>query len=226
MLRLGVDIGGTFTDVVLLDEQRSRVMGYKEPTTPDNFIDGALRGIRGLLERHNIASRDIGLVAHGATIATNAVIERTGPKIGLLTTKGFRDILEQGRGARPAELIYDIRRPRAEPLVPRRYRIGITERIDSDGNELAAIVESDVVDALKFFRAEGVASIAVCFLFAYRNKAHEQEVKRIAAEVYPEAQIHLSCEIHPEIREYERLSITVLNAYVGPVVAKYLSIFD
>jgi N-methylhydantoinase A len=226
MLRLGVDIGGTFTDVVLLDEQRNRVLGYKEPTTPDNFIDGALRGIRGLLERHDVASGDIGLVAHGATIATNAVIERTGPKIGLLTTKGFRDILEQGRGARPAELIYDIRRPRPDPLVPRRYRIGISERIDAEGNELVALVESDVIEALKFFRAEGVASIAVCFLFAYRNGAHEQEVKRIASEVYPEAQIHLSCEIHPEIREYERLSITVLNAYVGPVVAKYLSTFD
>jgi N-methylhydantoinase A len=226
MLRLGVDIGGTFTDVVLLDEQRSRVFGYKEPTTPDNFIDGALRGIRGLLERHGIAAGEIGLVAHGATIATNAVIERTGPKIGLLTTKGFRDILEQGRGARPAELIYDIRRPRADPLVPRRYRIGITERIDSEGNEVVSLFESDVIDALKFLRSEGIASIAVCFLFAYRNTAHEKEVKRIAAEVYPEAHIHLSSEIHPEIREYERLSITVLNAYVGPVVTKYLSTFD
>lgn len=226
MLRLGVDIGGTFTDVVLLDEQRSRVLGYKEPTTPDNFIHGALRGIRGLLERHDIASRDIGLVAHGATIATNAVIERTGPKIGLLTTKGFRDILEQGRGARPAELIYDIRRPRPDPLVPRRYRIGITERIDAEGNELVALAENEVADALKFFRNEEVASIAVCFLFAYRNPVHEQQVKRIAAGIYPDAQIHLSSEIHPEIREYERLSITVLNAYVGPVVAKYLSTFD
>jgi N-methylhydantoinase A len=226
MLRLGVDIGGTFTDVVLLDEQRSRVLGYKEPTTPDNFIHGALRGIRGLLERHDIASRDIGLVAHGATIATNAVIERTGPKIGLLTTKGFRDILEQGRGARPAELIYDIRRPRPDPLVPRRYRIGITERIDAEGNELIALAENEVADALKFFRNEEVASIAVCFLFAYRNPVHEQQVKRIAAGIYPDAQIHLSSEIHPEIREYERLSITVLNAYVGPVVAKYLSTFD
>ena len=155
MLRLGVDIGGTFTDVVLLDEQRSRVFGYKEPTTPDNFIDGALRGIKGLLERHDIAAGEIGLVAHGATIATNAVIERTGPKIGLLTTKGFRDILEQGRGARPAELIYDIRRPRADPLVPRRYRIGITERIDSEGNEVVPLLESDVIDALKFLRLGG-----------------------------------------------------------------------
>jgi N-methylhydantoinase A len=226
MLRLGVDIGGTFTDVVLLDEQRSRVLGYKEPTTPDNFIDGALRGIRGLFERHDISSRDIGLVAHGATIATNAVIERTGPKIGLLTTKGFRDILEQGRGARPAELIYDIRRPRPDPLVPRRYRIGITERIDAEGNELVVLAENEVAEALKFFRNEEVASIAVCFLFAYRNSVHEQQIKRIAAEIYPDAQIHLSSEIHPEIREYERLSITVLNAYVGPVVAKYLSTFD
>ena len=226
MLRLGVDIGGTFTDVVLLDEQRSRVLGYKEPTTPDNFIDGALRGIRGLLERHQISSADIGLVAHGATIATNAVLERTGPKVGLLTTKGFRDVLEQGRGARPAELIYDIRRPRPDPLVPRRYRIGITERIDAEGTPLVPLIDTDVVDALTFFRAEGVASIAVCFLFSYRNAAHEQQVKRIAAQLYPEAQIHLSSEIHPEIREYERLSITVLNAYVGPVVAKYLSTFD
>ena len=226
MLRLGVDIGGTFTDIVLLDEQHSRVLGYKEPTTPDNFIDGALRGIRGLLERHEIEASDVGLVAHGATIATNAVIERTGPKIGLLTTKGFRDILEQGRGARPAELIYDIRRARPDPLVPRRHRIGITERIDAEGNELVALDENEVADALKFLRDEGVVSIAVCFLFAYRNAAHEQRVKQIAAELFPDAQVHLSSEIHPEIREYERLSITVLNAYVGPVVAKYLSTFD
>jgi N-methylhydantoinase A len=226
MLRLGVDIGGTFTDVVVLDEQGSRVLGYKEPTTPDNFIDGAIRGIKGLLARHDIASDEIGLVAHGATIATNAVIERTGPKIGLLTTKGFRDILEQGRGARPAELIYDIRRPRPDPLVPRKYRIGITERLDAEGHELVPLLEQDVVDALEFFRSEGIASIAVCFLFAYCNAAHEKKVKSIATELYPEAQIHLSSEIHPEIREYERLSITVLNAYVGPVVTKYLSTFD
>jgi N-methylhydantoinase A len=226
MLRLGIDIGGTFTDIVLLDEQGGRVLGYKEPTTPDNFIEGAIRGIKGLFGRHNIASSDIGLVAHGATIATNAVIERTGPKIGLLTTKGFRDILEQGRGARPAEFIYDIRRPRPEPLVARKYRIGITERVDADGHEAVPLVEQDVVDALAFFRSEGVVSIAVCFLFSYRNAAHEKQVERIASETYPEAQIHLSSTIHPEIREYERLSVTVLNAYVGPVVASYLSGFD
>jgi N-methylhydantoinase A len=226
MLRLGVDIGGTFTDVVLLDEQRSRVLSYKEPTTPDNFIDGAIRGIKGLLARHDIVADEIGLVAHGATIATNAVIERTGPKIGLLTTKGFRDILEQGRGARPAELIYDIRRPRPEPLVARKYRIGITERLDAEGHELVPLSQQDVVGALAFFRSEGIVSIAVCFLFSYRNATHEKQVKSIAADFYPEAQIHLSSEIHPEIREYERLSVTVLNAYVGPVVANYLSGFD
>jgi N-methylhydantoinase A len=226
MLRLGIDIGGTFTDIVLLDEHRSCVYGYKEPTTPDNFIEGAIRGIKGLFARHDISSRDVGLVAHGATIATNAVIERTGPNIGLLTTKGFRDVLEQGRGARPAEFIYDIRRSRPEPLVARKYRIGITERIDAEGHELVPLVEQDVIEALEFFRSEGVASIAVCFLFSYRNAAHEQQVARIASDVYPDAQIHLSSEIHPEIREYERLSVTVLNAYVGPVVASYLSGFD
>jgi len=226
VLRLGIDIGGTFTDIVLLDEQQNRVLSYKEPTTPDNFMEGALRGISGLLKRHHLATEDIGLVAHGATVATNAVIERTGPKIGLLTTKGFRDILEQGRGARPAELIYDIHRPRPDPLVARKYRIGITGRIDADGNELTPLSEREIVEALQFFRDEGIASIAVCFLFSYRNAAHEKQVKAIAAQVYPEAQIHLSSEIHPEIREFERLSITVLNAYVGPVVGAYLSGFE
>jgi N-methylhydantoinase A len=226
MLRLGVDIGGTFTDVVLLDEGQNRVLSYKEPTTPDNFITGAIRGIEGLLARHSISAGDIGLVAHGATIATNSVIERTGPKIGLLTTGGFRDVLEQGRGARPADLIYDIRRPRPEPLVERKYRIGIPERLDADGNEIVAVDKRAVIEALQFFQAEGIASVAVCFLFSYRNAAHEQLVKQLASEVYPEAQVHLSSEIHPEIREYERLSITALNAYVGPVIANYLSRFD
>lgn len=226
MLRLGIDIGGTFTDIALLDDEHNRVLSYKEPTTPDNFIDGAIRGIHGLLKRHNLAASEIGLVAHGATVATNAVIERSGPKIGLITTKGFRDILEQGRGARPAELVYDIHRPRSEPLVARKYRVGVSERIDADGNELAPLSEPDVIAALEFFRAEGVASVAVCFLFSYRNPAHERQLKAIAERVYPEAHLHLSSDIHPEIREYERLSVTVLNAYVEPVVAKYLSGFE
>ena len=222
-MRLGIDIGGTFTDIALLDEERNRVLSYKEPTTPDNFIEGAIRGVKGLLARYKLAASDIGLVAHGATVATNAVIERTGTKIGLLTTKGFRDILEQGRGARPAELVYDIHRSRPEPLVARKYRVGVTERINAEGDESVPLSESEVVTALEFFRAEGIVSIAVCFLFSYRNPAHEQQVRAIAGRVYPEAQLHLSSDIHPEIREYERLSVTVLNAYVGPVVAKYLS---
>src|SRR5579875_559567 len=223
MLRLGIDIGGTFTDIALLDDKQNRVLSYKEPTTPDNFIDGAIRGIHSLLKRHSLAASDIGLVAHGATVATNAVIERTAPKIGLITTKGFRDILEQGRGARPAELVYDIYRQRPTPLVARKYRVGITERIDAQGDELVPLSEPEVIAALDFFRAEGIASIAVCFLFAYRNPLHERQVKSIAKRVYPEARLQLSSDIHPEIREYERLSVTVLNAYVEPVVSKYLS---
>jgi N-methylhydantoinase A len=226
MFRLGVDIGGTFTDIVLLDEQGKTILSFKEPSTPENFIDGAIRGVKEILARNNLAADDIAMLAHGATIATNAVIERAGPKIGLITTKGFRDILEQGRGARPPEFIYDIRRPRAEALVRRRYRIGVGERVDSDGLEVRPLATEDVTEALQFFRSEGVKSIAVCLLFSYLNPAHERQIKEIAMSTYPEADIHLSSDIHPEIREYERFSVTALNAYVGPITKKYLSGFE
>lgn len=223
MRRLGIDIGGTFTDVVLVDEGTGQVKTFKEETTAADLVEGALRGVRQLLGREGIAPESIDLVAHGTTLASNAVLEGTGCRTGLLTSKGFRDVLEMARGARPPEYVYDVRRPRPEPLVPRRHRIGISERLDFKGRVLTSISEDEVVAALGFLKAEEVQSIAVCFLFSYLNPQHERRVEELIANEYPEAGITLSSNIHPEFREYERTCVTVLNAYVSPLIERYLS---
>lgn len=220
---MGIDIGGTFTDVVLVDEETGEVRTYKEHTTSADLVQGAIRGVKGLLGREGAAPESIDLVAHGTTLASNAVLEASGCKTGLLTTKGFRDILEMARGARPPEYIYDVRRARPDPLVPRRHRIGIAERLDFKGRVLTPLAEREVLDALAFFKREGVESIAVCFLFSYLNPQHERRVKELIAREYPQAHVTLSSDIHPEFREYERTCVTVLNAYVSPLTESYLA---
>jgi len=218
--RLGVDIGGTFTDFTLVNEWTGEVLVDKCLTSPHDPEQAVLAGIHKLAGRAPKFLAATGEAIHATTLLTNVAIERKGAKTGLITTKGFRDILEIAREVRYD--LYDlfIRFPR--PLVPRRLRIGVAERVLADGSVSIALDEAELREAFRFFRREGVEAVGICFLHAYRNPVHERRAGEIAAEEIPAAVISLSHIVHPEPKEYERTSTTLLDAYVKPVAANYL----
>ncbi|HEX6007030.1 MAG TPA: hydantoinase/oxoprolinase family protein, partial [Burkholderiales bacterium] len=219
-LSLAIDIGGTFTDIVVYDPQAARHYIYKEYTTPDDPARGVVTGVRALLERDRIPASSIKRVVHATTLFTNALIERKGVKCGLITTEGFRDILEI-QTERKYEL-YDIFIEMPRPLVPRLLCREVPERMSELG-----VVETPLdLDALHrevdFLIDHGVESIAVMFLHSYVNPAHEQAVLEALARRHPRLHLTASFEVAPEIREYERLSTTVVNAYIKPLAQRYL----
>lgn len=218
MNRIGADIGGTFTDVVL--ETPTRRHSTKVLTTYDAPERALLDGIAILLTEAGLDATDIGLVVHGTTLATNALIERRGAKTALLTTEGFRDVLEMGTESRFDQ--YDIAMDKPPALVPRDLRLTVRERVAADGGVLLPLDEAGVRDAAEAFKAKGVQSVAIAFLHSYVNPAHEQRAGEILREALPGVTISLSCEVSPEMREYERFSTTAANAYVQPIVASYL----
>ncbi len=218
--RVGLDIGGTFTDLVLLDEATGDVRLHKVLTTPGDPADGALHGLDELCRAAGIGLRDVGMLVHGTTLVTNAIIERTGAPVALLTTRGFRDILEMGKEQRYD--IYDLFLRFPEPLVPRRRRIEIDERVDRDGRILVPLDAGQVRAAARDLAARGVRAVAISFLHAYANPAHEQAALAVLREEAPGLSVSLSSEVSPEIREYERTCTTVCNAYVQPLVERYL----
>ena len=212
---LGIDIGGTFTDLVLHDPRDGRAVIWKESTTPDDPSRGALAGTRRVLERAGVAPQEVGRVVHATTLFTNALIERKGAKTGLLTTAGFADVLEIGR-ERKYEL-YDIFIEMPKPLVPRAWRREVRERLRPDGSvEIAVDVDRALTEIAEFV-AQGVESLAICFLHAYANPAHERAVAEAASRRFQNLSISISSDIAPEIREYQRTSTTVANAYVRPL---------
>jgi N-methylhydantoinase A len=218
--RFGFDIGGTFTDFTLVNQRTGEIIVEKQLTTPHDPEKAVLAGVNKLAERAQNFLAQSGELIHATTLLTNVAIERNGAKTGLITTKGFRDILEIAREVRYD--LYDLFIRYPLPLVPRRLRIGVTERVLADGSIKTPLDENELREALRFFRREGVEAIGVCFLHAYRNSAHERRVAEIAAEEIPSAMISLSHVVHPEPKEYERVSTTVLDAYVKPVAANYL----
>ncbi|HMQ31661.1 MAG TPA: hydantoinase/oxoprolinase family protein [Chloroflexaceae bacterium] len=218
--RLGIDIGGTFTDALLLDEASGATRIAKVPSTPADPSLGFLEAARRILAEAGVAPAELRLVVHGTTVATNTIIEGKGAPAGLLTTAGFRDMLEIARQTRPA--LYDLRFTKPPPLVPRHRCHGIPERLDHRGAVVAPLDEEAVRAAGAALRAEGVAAVAVCFLHSYVNGAHERRARELLREVFPEAQVALSSEVAPEFREYLRASTTVINATVQPVAARYL----
>lgn len=222
MNRIGADIGGTFTDVVL--ETPTRRHSTKVLTTYDAPERALLNGIAILLAEAGLQAGDIGLLVHGTTLATNALIERRGARTGLLTTEGFRDVLEMGTESRFDQ--YDIAMDKPPALVPRHLRLPVRERIAADGAVLLPLDENAVRDAATAFATQGVESIAVAFLHSYVNPAHEQRAGKILREALPGVTVSLSCEVSPEMREYERFSTTAANAYVQPIVASYLGRLD
>lgn len=215
--RVGVDIGGTFTDIVVLDEKSGDLSLYKTPSTPRDFWFGVEAGIRKVSDSMDRVS----MIVHGTTVGLNAFLMRRGEKAGLITTRGFRDIYDIGRHNR--ESMYDLRYRKPEPLVPREHRLEVTERLDARGNVVTPLDEDEVRACVRKFKAEGVRSIAVCLIHSYANAAHEDRIGEILAEEYPEATVSLSHDVAREWREYERTSTVAINAYIRPIVDRYLS---
>ncbi|MDI1286290.1 MAG: hydantoinase/oxoprolinase family protein [Reyranella sp.] len=216
--RLAVDIGGTFTDVVL--ETAARAHSIKLLTTPDAPERAVLDGVRTILTEAKVAASEVTLVVHGTTLATNALIERKGARTALVTTEGFRDSLEIAWEHRFEQ--YDIYMERPDPLVPRDLRFGVPERVAADGAVLLALDEAAVRAVAIELRQRKIEAVAVCFLHSFTHEAHERRAGAILAEELPGVAISLSCEVCPEIREYERTSTTIANAYVLPRMAGYL----
>ena len=217
--RLAIDIGGTFTDVVL--EQDGELNTSKVLTTPVAPEDGVLNGIEEVLAKAGTATGDIGVLLHGTTLATNAIIERKGANVALITTDGFRDVLEIGYESRFNQ--YDIFIDKPTPLVPRHRRFTVPERVDVHGRILLDLDEDAVKALLPKLDRAGVESIAIGFLHGYANPAHEQRAREIIEAARPDLSITLSSEVCPEIREFERLTTATANAYVRPLIARYLN---
>src|SRR5215467_1568361 len=217
--RLGVDVGGTFTDLVLVGPD-GRALTRKVLSSTANYAEAILSGTQALLADAGLGPEAIGEVIHGTTVATNAILERRGARTGLITTAGFRDLLEIGR-LRLARL-YDLDFERPAPLVPRRFRLEVTERMNHLGAVVTALDRRSVEAAADRLVAEGVESIAVCLLHAYANPSHEQAIGAVVRERAPGAALTLSSDVLAEMREFERTSTTVTNAYVMPVMARYL----
>lgn len=218
--RVGVDIGGTFTDVVLWDLASARTATTKLLTTPDDPSAAVMDGIRRILEANAIQPGDVGAVIHGTTLVANALIERKGVPTGLITTRGFRDVLEIGREWRYDLFNLEIEMP--APIAARPHRHEITERTGPDGSILTRIEIHELDDIAERLRADGIRSVAVCLLHAYRNPAHEVAVRARLGEIAPDLSVSLSSEVSPEIGEYERSSTTVANAYVHPTFKTYV----
>lgn len=220
-IRIGIDIGGTFTDLQILDERTGGLHSLKTPTTPEDPSIGLMTGIEAAAERYGFALADIRLLLHGTTIATNAVLERRLARGVLLTTAGFEDVLEIGRHTRRD--IYGLKQKVEPPLVPRDRRLGVAERLRGDGGVETALDGASVSAVLERLRALRPEAVAICLLNAHVNAAHEELLAgRIRAE-FPDLPLSLSSEVSPEIREYERSSTTVLNALLMPVVGRYLA---
>lgn len=218
--RIAFDVGGTFTDFTTLDDASGAVGYFKVPSTPRDPSLAIEAGLRALVAERGVAPEAIAHLGHGTTVATNLVIERKGASVGLLTTRGFRDVLEIGRQTRPHLYDYTVGRP--VPLVPRELRLEIDERVLADGSVLRPLDDAQVAQAARQLAGAGVTAVAICFIHAYRRPDHEQRAREIVRRVLPDAYVSLSSDVLPEFREFERMSTTVLNAYMGPRMGSYL----
>ncbi len=218
--RIGVDIGGTFTDLVWVDEATGAVRVGKLLTTPKDPSQAVEEGVVTLLHEADAAAGAVRALIHGTTLATNALIERKGARVGLLATAGFRDAVEIGREGRYD--MYDLFIDPPVPLVPRQLRVEVSERILADGSVLRPLDAAQARAAITALGAQGVEAIAICLLHAYRNPAHERALAALCAEILPRVPVSCSSDVVPEIREFERTSTTTANVYVMPLMARYL----
>ncbi|OGF58852.1 MAG: 5-oxoprolinase [Candidatus Fischerbacteria bacterium RBG_13_37_8] len=221
--KIGIDVGGTFTDFLLTTETGESEV-YKVLSTPADPSIGLLNGLSEMAEAHQQTLNDfiqqVTTIVHGTTVTTNAVLTRRGSKTALLTTKGVRDALEMRRGIREEQ--YNNRYTNVEPLVPRYLRYPVEERLDYQGDEIARLRESDVAEAIRLFKKENVEAVAICFMNSFANGEHELAAAKMVKEQLPDAYLTVSSTFLPSIRFYDRISTTVLNSYVGPILKKYL----
>lgn len=224
MKRIGVDVGGTFTDLYLSDDESQRVIIEKVPSTPHDPSEAVLNGLRMLCRKAGVDLSEVEQLVHGTTVATNIALTHTGAEVGMITTEGFRDILHIARHKKPHNFSLQQDLPwQTQPLVKRRHRLTVKERITvPNGEILVPLDEDEVREQVRRLKAEGVQAVAVCLLHSYLNPAHEQRIGEIVTEEFPEAYLSLSSEVVPLYREFERFSTTALNAYVGPKVSAYL----
>ena len=226
---VGVDIGGTFTDLVAIDENGNRIV-VKTPSTPLDSSQGMINALREAAERLSLDFREflgkVSRICHGTTVSTNAVIVHSGAKVGMLTTKGVRDIIEVRKGMRELDYLYDYTWPQPEPLCPRNLRKPITERVEATGSVLTPLDEEEVKAAVREFKKKGVEAIAICFLWSFRNPGHELRAAEICREEFPEAYVSLSHRIAPVLGEYLRFQTTTVNSYVGPIIKKYMTAME
>ncbi|MBV9567987.1 MAG: hydantoinase/oxoprolinase family protein, partial [Hyphomicrobiales bacterium] len=222
--RIGIDVGGTFTDIVAIDQEGAMTF-LKTPTTPENQAVGVVNGISHLAARLRLAQDELlhrtSRIVHGTTVATNALLERKGARIALLTTAGHRDVLEMREGLKLDR--YDLRSPPPEPLVPRERRLAIAERMRADGSVLMPLDQASLTEATRQLKQERAEGVAVCYLHSYRNDGHEKQTLDHLRKELPDAYVSLSSEVMPQIKEYERVSTTAVNAYVGPGVRAYFA---
>ena len=224
MYKIGIDVGGTFTDfVVAADGGQPRF--FKTQSTPDDPSIGVMTGLQDAAAGYGLSLeellQDTDLVIHGSTVATNTLVERKGAKVGLITTDGFRDLLEMREGLK--EDRYNLRMTPVEPLAARYLRVGVPERIRANGLVERTLDEAELEASLEYLSQEGVEALAVCFLFSYLNPSHEQRAWEIIRRRFPDLYTSLSSQVIPQIKEFDRLSTTVINSYVGPVFSRYLS---
>jgi N-methylhydantoinase A len=221
--RVAVDTGGTFSDFVFFNEDTGEISITKVPSTPKEPFQAVLNGVKELVDQ-GVAARDISFFCHGTTVGTNTLLEEKGAKTGLLVTQGFRgiyEVMEQTRGYGPAT--YDLFFEKPRLLAPPYLTEEIPERVDFRGNALKPIDVEASLQAVRNLKKKGVQSVAVCFLFSFLNPDHELKIKEIFAKEFPEASLSLSYEVLPQIREFYRMSTTVINAYIAPVMANYVS---
>jgi N-methylhydantoinase A len=219
-MKLGIDIGGTFTDLVLLDDTNGKLNFAKTLTTYPDPTVGIMNGVQEIIQNFHVEIEEISTLVHGTTLVTNAIIERKGAKTGFITTLGFEDVLEIGREMRYD--IYDLHITLPPPIVPQNLRFGVKERLDKNGTVLTKISKKSLQTAVKALNTEGVESIGVCLLHSFANPEHEQFIGNFIKKKFPNLYVSLSSDVMPEIREYERSSATAMNAYVQPITDDYL----
>ena len=225
--RIGIDIGGTFTDVVLLQDN-GQFHVYKEDSTPDEPLRAITQGLAGITSEVNTTVGTLlestEFLVHGQIMATNALIQRNGPVVGLLCTEGFRDVIHLGRGAKPERFNVHLQKP--EDFIPRYLRIGIPERVAANGREVVPLDEEAVREAARTFGKHGVEAVAIAYLWSIIDAAHEKRTAELVREELPDVEVLCSSDILPEIREWERTSSTILSAYVAPIIGAYLRAFE
>ena len=218
--RIGVDIGGTFTDVALVEEASGRIGVAKVPTNPADLAEGVMRGLELAISRYDVIHAEVGLLSHATTVVTNAILEGKGARAALVTTRGFRDVLELRRSARAN--LYDLFQDAPATLIPRRRRFEISERIGADGTIIVPLVESEIDELIAALKSARIDAIAVSLVFSFLNPEHERRLGARLRAALPDVPVYLSSDVLPEIKEFERTSTTAVCACVGPILASYL----